>query len=342
MTRNNSKSTHRNFVRAALAVLLCIGVTGGASACGTPVPQPSRRSASVQTTPSVTTAQVRRIENAIFDSVHQADQKRDPHLLQTRLSGPELAIRSAQLQIEKSVNKTDPKMTIPRSIRQRVVPINSDWPRSIFVITSTTSDQQSGRLLVFNQQEAHDNYRLWGLVRLFSGIKLPQFEIPSIGSRQGTAQDSGLVMSPAQAVRLYARAMQQADKPIPAKVEKDQFLTSLGDLESSVQKGVAANAGSQSQVFTPDLNDIKIMRSADGGDLVVARIDSVWTRSAGEGRQAQPASDAEKALFGNQKATSTIRVRYVNVVALYVPPAAKNATVRAVGAEREPIEAKAL
>ncbi len=342
MTNNKKTIAHRNLFRVVSAVALSACVVGGIGACGTPVPQPSRQSASAQVTPSVTVEQARRIENQIYACVHQADQKKDVHALQTRLSGPELAIRSAQLQIEKSSKKSDPRMTIPRSIRQRVVPINSDWPRSIFVITSTTADQQSGRLLVFNQQKAHDNYRLWGLVRLFSGIRLPQFEVPSIGSKQGTAQDSGLVMTPQQAVRLYARAMQQADKTIPAKIEKDQFLTSLGDLESSVQKGVAANAGSQSQVFTPDVSDLKIMRSADGGDLVVARIDSVWMRSAGEGRQAQPASDAEKALFGGQKATSSIRVRYVNVVALYVPPAAKNATVRAVGAEREPVEAKAL
>ena len=109
-----------------------------------------------------------------------------------------------------------------------------------------------------------------------------------------------------------------------------------------VQQGIEANKGSQSQTFTPAQGQLRVMHSSDGGDLVVARIDSVWTRQAGEGRESSPASDAEKALFGQGKPTSTMKVTYVNVIALYVPSADSHEPIRAVGAEREPIKVEAV
>ena len=77
------------------------------------------------------------------------------------------------------------------------------------------------------------------------------------------------------------------------------------------------NNGTQTQTFTVVPDAIKIMRSSDGGDLVVAQINSEWTRAAGDGRESLPASDEEQALFGDGTATSTMKVTYVNIVALY-------------------------
>ena len=55
-----------------------------------------------------------------------------------------------------------------------------------------------------------------------------------------------------------------------------------------------------------------------------------------------PNSDAEKALFGDGQATSTMKTTYVNVVALYVPPANSDAKITAVGSERQPVRVEAL
>ena len=51
------------------------------------------------------------------------------------------------------------------------------------------------------------------------------------------------------------------------------------------------------------------------------------------------------ALFGDGKATSTMKVTYVNVIALYVPPAGGTgdaAKITAVGAERYAVKVEAL
>ncbi len=102
------------------------------------------------------------------------------------------------------------------------------------------------------------------------------------------------------------------------------------------------NNGTQTQTFTVVPDAIKIMRSSDGGDLVVAQINSEWTRAAGDGRESLPASDEEQALFGDGTATSTMKVTYVNIVALYVPPEDSGEQITAVGAERKPIKVEAI
>lgn len=157
---------------------------------------------------------------------------------------------------------------------------------------------------------------------------MPSFEISKTGSEQGTEKDTGLVMTPKDAVAAYADVLQNgASSQYAQKFADDDLRTKLADLTEQVQKAMELNEGSQQQVFTPVDDAISVMRSADGGDLVVAQINSEWTRSAGSGRESQPASDAEKALFGDGQATSTMKTTYVNVVALYVPPANSDAKI---------------
>ena len=184
-----------------------------------------------------------------------------------------------------------------------------------------------------------------GLDQRVSG---PQLEIRTseLTIAQATGQLDPKTTIPttiAQTVRRYADLLQNPQGSKYAKeFAQDDFRNSLGTLTQVVQQGIQANKGSQSQTFTPAQGQLRVMHSSDGGDLVVARIDSVWIRQAGEGRESSPASDAEKALFGQGKPTSTMKVTYVNVIALYVPSADSHEPIRAVGAEREPIKVEAV
>lgn len=350
--------TLRRVRRGLPAALCCLALVGTLAGCGPAVPQPSAQAGRQQSGASVTVAQAKRIEKDLHAVLDAADSSKDASGLSKRLSGPELEIRTSQIAVAKATNKTDARTIIPTGIRQRVLTQATGWPRNLLAMTSTTADQQSERLLVFDQASARTNYKLWGLVRLFSGVSMPSFAVSSEGTKEGTATDSGLVSTPRQAVLDYTAALNNiqlttadkidasslsaSDKARIRRVASDQFRSELADLDSSVSKGVAANEGTEKQVFTADLGSLRIFRSSKGGDLVVARIDSTWTRTAGDGRLSQPASDAESALFGNGKATSTMRTDYVNVVALYVPPASKTAKIQALGAERQPVRVQAV
>ncbi|MEE1295524.1 MAG: hypothetical protein UHD09_01425 [Bifidobacterium sp.] len=326
-----------------LAALLSLGLCASLGACEGTVPKVSTDTSSAAAAPDLTEAQEKEIRAKLLAVIDECNDQKDPSKLSQAMVNPELAIRTSELQVAQKTGTLDPKTTIPNDITQTVIPTDSGWPRTVFSITTTTDDQQSKRLLVFNQGDARENYKLWGVARLFQGVSMPKFTVPSIGSQMGHEDDSGLAMTPKEAVERYADVLTNGDKSKYASdFADDYFRQDLAQLSATVQQGMERNKGSQSQTFTPVDGEIKIMRSAEGGDLVVAQINSVWTRTAGEGRESQTASDAEKALFGDTKATSTIKVTYINVIAMYVPPAKSSEKVTAVGAERQAVKVEAV
>ena len=331
----------RTLTKLVTAVLVA-GMLVGLGACEGQVPSvPAVNSDKAE--PDLTQAQEKAIRNNILDVIEQASESKNTDELPTRLTGPQLEVRTSEITIARATGTLQAKAAIPRDMTQTVIPVNNGWPRTVFTITTTTDDQQSKRLMVMTQASARQNYKLWGVARLFQGAKLPKFEIPKLGSEMGTAKDSRLVATPADAVKQYCDLLNKGDASRYAGAfATDFFRQDLTKLAATVQQGMEANNGTQEQVFTVPRNQMAIMRSADGGDLVVARIDSVWTRHAGDGRESLPASDEEKALFGDGQATSTMKVTYVNVIALHIPAAGSKQQITAVGAERQPVKVEAL
>lgn len=339
MRTNNANNMGKKIIALAASVVLL----GSLAACEGQVPTVNVSQTGAAAQPNLTEAQEKRIRNAILDTIDQANTAKSADGLDARMTGPQLEIHRSRLAVYAGTGAMDQYATLPRDIAQTVIPTNAGWPRSVFTITTTTEDQQSKRLLVLTQDSARANYKLWGVARLFPGAQLPPFEVPSLGSTMGTAKDTGLVATPQKAVEEYVDLLNQgASSQFAGDFADDWFRQTIQETATQVQQGMEANAGTQQQVFAAVPDQIKVMRSTDGGDLVVAQINSEWTRSAGEGRESLPASDAEKALFGNGTATSTMKVSYVNVVAFYVPREGAKQQITAVGADRYPVKVEAL
>ncbi|WP_018143252.1 hypothetical protein [Alloscardovia criceti] len=316
---------------AAVSILAAISL----SAC-MPTPKTSQSSAAV---PVVTTEQEQTIRTKILAAINTADQNRDTQALEASMSGPALQVRQSQLTIAQKNNKLDSSATIPDTLSQSVVSTSQTWPRTLFAITTVTDQQQSQRLLVLDQSSAVSNYKIWGLVRLFSGVQMPKFTVATIGSEQGSSTTSDLLVTPAEAAQQYADVLENGtNSQYASSYADDSFRQQLITLTDSVQTAIAQNEGSQTQKYTADTDNIKVMRTADGGALAVIQITSVWTRTAGGNRKSLPASESEVALFGDATATSTLEVTYINEVALYIPAQGSSEQIRAVGAERQPIQ----
>ena len=73
-------------------------------------------------------------------------------------------------------------------------------------------------------------------------MKMPSFEISKTGSEQGTEKDTGLVMTPKDAVAAYADVLQNgASSQYAQKFADDDLRTKLADLtEHGVERGIAA------------------------------------------------------------------------------------------------------
>ncbi|NEG89892.1 hypothetical protein [Bifidobacterium aerophilum] len=330
-------------IAAALALAASLSLAG----CEGQVPQVSSgttTSGTATATPDLTEAQEQAIRKSILDAYHAAGDEKKTDGLDARVTGPAYDIYSSRIAIAKASNSAvDKYATIPDEIAQTVIPTDSGWPRTVFSITTTTEDQQSKRLLVMTQESAQSNYKLWGMARLFQGTTLPSFAVPKIGASMGSATDSGLVATPVDAVKQYADVLANGtSSKYAANIADDELRQNLATTTKQVADGMARNNGTQKQTFTPVDGAIYVMRSVDGGDLVVAQINSEWTRQAGEGRESQPASDDERALFGNGKSTSTMKVSYVNTIALYVPSKDSGKQITAVGADRQVVKVEAI
>ncbi len=324
------------------AALMAMSLAFGFSACEGQVPSPESNSSADQL-PDLTEEQEEQIRTAILDAYDESIDELSTDGLSDFLTGPMLEVHTSRIKVAQSTGSIDSLAIIPDDIEQTIIPVDSGWPRTVYSITTTTDDQQSMRLLVFTQESARENYKLWGVVRLFSGTELPSFTIPSIGSQMGTVDDEGLVATPQEAVEHYADVLENGEDSEYASEFADDLLRDyLTTLTETVQEGMELNDGTQEQTFTADVDSITVMRSSDGGDLVVAQITSEWTREAGEGRSAMTASDAEEALLGDEDTTDTIFVTYVNIIALYIPPEDSGEQIIAVGAERQPISVEAL
>lgn len=207
--------------QAIIAAMLALGMAVGMCGCEGQLPTP--KATTRQDAPNLSAKQEQKVRTRILKTLDQCNQNRDTDTLPTILEGPELDIRTSELNVAKATGNLDRKTTIPTDLAQAVISTDAGWPRSVFSITSTTKDQQSKRLLVFRQDSARQNYKLWGVARLFSGVKMPSFEISKTGSAQGTPTDTGLVMTPKAAVDAYADLLQNgANSKYASKFADDQ------------------------------------------------------------------------------------------------------------------------
>ena len=306
----------RSRITKLLAAVAALGLTLGLGACEGRIPEPQAAPADVDQIPDLTEEQESKIRASILETLDQASQNMSGDGLSARVTGPMLDVRNSAITVGKATGGLDKTNTIPSDMMQTVIPVDSGWPRTVYTITTTTEDQQSQRLLVFTQDSPRQNYKLWGVARLFAGAQLPRFTVPEIGTQMGLPNDTGLVATPQEAVERYADVLQNgANSEFADQFADDSLRQTIASVAQTVQEGMERNNGTQTQTFTVVPDAIKIMRSSDGGDLVVAQINSEWTRAAGDGRESLPASDEEQALFGDGTATSTMKVTYVNIAA---------------------------
>lgn len=211
----------------------------------------------------VTVAQEKQIRGKILDVLNQANEAKSADGLAARVSGSQLEIRTAQLNIAQYTQQdVTPLATIPSDVTQVVIPTDNAWPRYIFTVTTTTEDQQAKRLLVMRQESARQNYKLWAVARLLEDVSLPGFAPAKQGNVMGDANDSNLVMTPKQAVQRYADVLQNnTNSKYAGSFEDDQFRQSLVKQQEESQKGVTQNKGTQQEVFAPVVDQIAVMRS---------------------------------------------------------------------------------
>ena len=208
---------------------------------------------------------------------------------------------------------------------QTVIPVDSDG-RARCTITTTTEDQQSQRLLVFTQ-DSPSEHKLWGpSVRRRPA---PRFRVRD--RRRWVCRTTRAGGHAAEAVERYRCAAERGEQRVRRPVRG----RSCADRASVARTVQAWNA-------TTARRRRRSPWSRTPSDHGRARRRSGGTRSTVDPPQARRnrAPQTRAALFGDGTATSTMKVTYVNIVALYVPQEDSGEQITAVGAERKPIRSR--
>jgi hypothetical protein len=316
-------------MRAGLRHAMRVTVTGALAlslgACAAALPQPEPAAAPAVALPVLSVAQSEGVLSRIGAVLDSADAALDPAGLPERLTGPALAIRTAEYVRATATAGAKPPTVLPTRAQTLVVPDTTTWPRTELVVTEQPDDLQAPRLLVLTQATARDPYRLWGWARLGAGVKMPGTADTAHGSAPIAADATGLLLSPAETLAQYADVLANGDRSTFAGAfPADFFRTYIETRRAAYSESLKAVA-TVTETYTPADGGIVALATADGGAIVVGAMTTQTTIAVAHGSVAL--DDAfEAALAGRASVTKSSVRTWTDVVAFYVPPAGSTTT----------------
>lgn len=329
------RSTPARRASAAAAPLLAVGLLAG---CAQELPVPESQPAVVGAV--VTEEQEKTIISRVAESVETATKERDADALGDRMTGPAKKLRTSQIEVAKKLKSDEQVTDLLMTMQSVTLPSDPEWPRVSLAVSTQPTDLTPPTLYAFEQTSARSDYKLWGWADLLPGVTLPQFASTDAGAEE-VAPDDGesLTMSPSKSVAAYADILsEEKDSKFAKNFEDDDFRDFLRKQESAQVKadGWKKSEGKYSFSARPDEDaGVQAMRTVDGGAIVMGAINSSQVIQLQEKAEAPPSNGfvTQKALFGDQEVTNVLRTKYVDVVALYVPPSGSEEKVRLVGFE---------
>ncbi|HEY0217130.1 MAG TPA: hypothetical protein VGC57_12125 [Cellulomonas sp.] len=326
-----ARTRSRGLRRTLLSVAALIA-TLALAACANPVPQPAPEAAPAVPPPALTVAQSTNVLDQLGAVLTAGDAALDASLLPARLSGPALAIRSAEYIRATATAGQRVPVTIPTTAQTTIVPDTSTWPRVQMVVTTQPDDLQAPLLLVLQQTGPREPYRLWGWARLGPSVQMPGTAEPTDGSEPVAADDATLLMTPTDAIAQYADVLTNGDaSTFAATFPADFFRTALTDARSQTQSSLAAVA-TVAETVAPVADQVMALRTVDGGAIVVGQLSTVTTVTLSQGSITLN-DPFDAALAGRGSVTANLVRTWTDVVALYVPPAGGAQQVQVLAAE---------
>ena len=321
-------------VGAAVAAGACLALAG----CAPALPEPHPAAVAAVPPPALTIAQTDRLLGAIGARLTAADTALSAAGLDTRLSGPALASRTAEYAVTSATAGAKGLTALQLNAQALVVPSTQEWPRTEFVVTEQPDDLTSPRLLVLQQASPRSEYTMWGWARLLPGVKMPATATPTIGSSPLPADAAGLIASPSDVVAHYADVLLNGDASAYASTfaAPDTYRASITGGRAPLAQVAAQANGTFTETYTPTPDQTYALSTADGGALVVTAMStaSALTITGASLRvPAELAAVSGGALAPDVELRNALNVTYADVVAFYVPPAGSKTLIQVLGAE---------
>lgn len=310
----------RAFV-AAGALTAGVLVLSGCTVGPQPTPGASETPGFVTTPVAVTSAQFANILVDVVDTVADADELKDPALAAQRLTGPALALRTANYTIRTADAAVAPIAAIPSETVEVMLPEQTDvWPRRVFAVARDTGVQAVG--LMLTQESPRENYKASYVVTLIASV--PDVAPPELGAPALPPSNGFGLIAPEDLAAAYGDVLIHGDDSEFA----DQFEAdgdSLREQIGSTYKAerTAALPTSATIAFTngPGEDPVVAFGTNDSGQIVSVILQDVETvRPVEAGAAVNPAGQV-KALSGKAQSTRGIIATYGVQLLFYVPPA---------------------
>ncbi|WP_402466471.1 hypothetical protein [Isoptericola aurantiacus] len=298
--------------------------------------------------PVLTAAQETAVVDSVAGALEKAGKKRKPQLLEPRVTGPALEVRTSQIEVAQARDDDSFVTSIPTELKRMIIPTTQTWPRVSYTITEPTENLEVPRMVAYTQDSARDNYKMWSWVQLIPGTTMPNFADPEvIGSAAVAPDDDSLIVTPTQAIKQYADLVARGtDKSKHA--DAFELPSDSPDLVQRVQEDAQTVRkaedfqdadGEYALTFVPRTDQTVAVRTSDGGAVVMGVLDGNARATVEEDGEIGALSVAQGALIGDEDKTNELYVEYTDQIALYVPPAGSSESMRPLGYSHVPVDA---
>ena len=323
---------------ATMAAVLVGGTAVAAQATTTPEATTTSSAAATaeEATPVMLESQLQRILEQVASTVDAADAAKDAAKLAPRVDKMELQVRTQNYKIRSTVSAYEPRMPVRATkLQSSVISTKRDWPRTVFALTQGEGNVVP-QVLTLVQLSPRENYKLWGSAPLQPGTNFPSFPIPRKGTEPVPASDStGLAYSGNEALEILSEMLTNPESPNRSKLADGQsspyIAGALAYQADTVKNGTSANF---KFTHTPVTNQTVVLRTADGGAVVVGRLDFAFEGTPKAAGDKLLLEDDSAVFAGGKETTTGMVLNFAESVAVYIPPAGSADPMKLVAATR--------
>jgi hypothetical protein len=309
----------RAFVAAGL-VTAGVLVLSGCTTTGLPIPIPSETPPGGVQPVAVTTGQFDGILIDVADTVADADAERDADLAAERLTGPALALRTANYTIRGNDSDVAPLAAIPSEIVPVMLPESTDtWPRRVFAIARAEGVQAVGLTLI--QASPRENYKVAYAVTLIATV--PDVAPAGLGASALPPGNNLGLIAPEELAAAYGDVLITGDESEFAglfEADGDSLREAIGAEFKEERRSDLPTSATIKFTNGPGEQEPIAFLTNDSGQIVSLILEDVETVKPVEAGAAVNPRGQVKALLDKAQSTRGIIATYGVELLFYVPP----------------------
>jgi hypothetical protein len=338
-SETRSGSSRLGMVAAGVVAVAVVAGSGTAANATPSAPQspsdaPASPAAQDQGQRVLLDAQFRRILEQVSSAADAGDAAKDASKLADRLGGTELEVRTQNYKIRSQVGSYEARMPVRSTkLLATVVTSDRDWPRSVLAVTQGDGNVVP-QLLTLVQASPRENYKLVETNPLQPGTTFPT--INRDGTETLAAGDkTGLLYSGEEAMAGLADRLTTADSAFKDKLvegESSPYIADTLSYQAEVVKAGENGNFSFTHKVVPE--STVVFRTADGGALVLGRINFGFEGTPKAAGDKLTIGDDAAALAGGKETTTGMVLNFAESMAVYVPAAGSTDPMKLVAATR--------